>query len=61
MSFLDAEEPTVVELITDFGINILWHPTVGLEIGHQVSDLLNSCISGETQLAISFSFQAARA
>lgn len=52
MSFLNAEEPTVVELITDFGINILWHPTVGLEIGHQVSDLLNSCISGETQLDI---------
>ncbi|MEM6802128.1 MAG: hydrogenase, partial [Bacteroidota bacterium] len=47
-----AEEPTVVELITDFGINILWHPTVGLEIGHQVSDLLNSCLKGETQLDI---------
>ncbi len=52
MSFLNAEEPTVVELITDFGINILWHPTIGLEIGHQVSDLLNSCLSGETQLDI---------
>ncbi|MEM7371465.1 MAG: hydrogenase [Bacteroidota bacterium] len=52
MSFLDAEEPTVVELITDFGINILWHPTVGLEIGHQVGDLLNSCLKGETQLDI---------
>ena len=52
MSFLDAEEPTVVELITDFGLNILWHPTVGLEIGHQVGDLLKSCISGETQLDI---------
>ena len=25
MSFLNAEEPTVVELITDFGLNILWH------------------------------------
>ena len=52
MSFLDAEEPTVVELITDFGINILWHPTVGLEIGDQVSDLMNSCIKGDTQLDI---------
>lgn len=52
MSFLDAEEPTVVELITDFGINILWHPTIGLEIGEQVSDLLNSCIKGDTQLDI---------
>ena len=52
MSFLDAEEPTVVELIVDFGINILWHPTVGLEIGQQVGDLLNDCISGKTQLDI---------
>ncbi|MEZ4931343.1 MAG: hypothetical protein R2788_04325 [Saprospiraceae bacterium] len=36
MSFLDAQEPTVVELIVDFGINILCI-TVGLEIGHQVT------------------------
>ena len=47
MSFLNAEEPTVVELIVDFGINILWHPTVGLELGTQVSDLLNDCLSGK--------------
>ena len=52
MSFLNAEEPTVVELIVDFGINILWHPTVGLELGTQVSDLLNDCLSGKTQLDI---------
>lgn len=52
MSFLDAQEPTVIELIVDFGINILWHPTVGLEIGHQVNDLMKDCISGKTQLDI---------
>jgi len=52
MSFLDAEEPTVVELIVDFGINILWHPTIGLEIGHQVSELLEDCVSGKTQLDV---------
>ncbi len=52
MSFLNAEEPTVVELVVDFGINILWHPSMGLEIGHQVSQLLNDCISGKIQLDI---------
>ncbi|MEM1134263.1 MAG: hydrogenase [Bacteroidota bacterium] len=52
MSFLNAEEPTVVDLVTDFGINILWHPSIGLEIGEQVSDLLKDCISGKTQLDI---------
>ena len=52
MSFLNAEEPTVVELVVDFGINILWHPTCGLQIGHQVSDLMKDCISGKTALDI---------
>jgi len=52
MSFLNAEEPTVVDLVTDFGINILWHPSIGLEIGEQVSDLMNDCISGKIQLDI---------
>ncbi len=52
MSFLNAEEPTVVELITDFGLNILWHPSIGLQIGNQVGDLMKDCISGKTQLDI---------
>ena len=52
MSFLNAEEPTVVELITDFGLNILWHPTTGREIGQQVQDLLNDIISGKEQMDI---------
>lgn len=52
MSFLNAEEPTVPELVTDFGVNMLWHPSLGHEIGEQVNDLLNRCLSGETQLDI---------
>lgn len=52
MSFLNAEEPTVVELVTDFGINILWHPSIGLEIGHQVTNLLNDIIKGKVQMDI---------
>ncbi len=52
MSFLNAEEPTVVDLVTDFGINILWHPSIGLEIGEQVTELMNDCISGKIQLDI---------
>ncbi|WP_332369333.1 hypothetical protein [Spirosoma telluris] len=32
MSFLNAEEPTVVELVTDFGVNILWHPLLALKL-----------------------------
>lgn len=52
MSFLNAEEPTVVELITDFGINILWHPSIGLEIGNQVIDLLRDIIAGKVTMDI---------
>ena len=47
MSFLNAQEPTVVELVTDFGINIIWHPSMGLEIGEQVTNILNDCIEGK--------------
>ncbi|MCU0625421.1 MAG: hydrogenase [Gemmatimonadaceae bacterium] len=52
MSFLNAEEPTVVDLVTDFGINILWHPSIGLEIGDRVGELLRDCVSGKTALDI---------
>ncbi len=52
MSFLNAEEPSVVELITDFGLNILWHPTTGQEIGVQVQDLLKEIMSGKIKLDI---------
>lgn len=52
MSFLNAEEPTVVELITDFGLNILWHPTTGLQIGDQVQDLLRDILDGKIQMDI---------
>lgn len=52
MSFLNAQEPTVVELVTDFGINIVWHPSMGLEIGQQVTDILNDCISGKIHVDI---------
>ena len=52
MSFLNAEQPSVIELITDFGMRILYHPTIGLEIGEQVNEVLNDAVSGEVPLDI---------
>lgn len=52
ISFLCAEEPTVVELITDFGINILYHPSLALEIGNQVTNLLMDILEGHVQMDI---------
>jgi Ni,Fe-hydrogenase I small subunit len=50
MSFLNAEEPTIPELVVDFGINILWHPSIGMEIGHQVTELMEDIKGGKTEL-----------
>lgn len=33
MSFLNADEANVIDLITDFGLDLLWHPSLGLELG----------------------------
>jgi hydrogenase small subunit len=52
MSFLNAEEPSVCDLVTDFGINILWHPSLGMELGDRLQALLRSLASGETPLDI---------
>ena len=52
MSFLNAEEPSVCDLITDFGINLLWHPSLGLELGENLKKLLRDCISGAIPLDI---------
>ncbi|MBL8473955.1 MAG: NADH:ubiquinone oxidoreductase [Rhodocyclaceae bacterium] len=52
MSFLNAEEPSACDLVTDFGINILWHPSLGVELGENLQKLLRDCVSGATPLDI---------
>src|SRR5215475_9563797 len=52
MSFLNAEEPSACDLVTDFGINVLWHPSLGVELGDNLQKLLRDCISGKTPLDI---------
>lgn len=52
MSFLNAEQPSVIELVTDFGIRILYHPTIGLEIGEQVKEVLNEAVNEQVPLDI---------
>jgi uptake hydrogenase small subunit len=52
MSFLNAEEPSACDLVTDFGINILWHPSLGMELGENLLKLLNDCVSGTKKLDI---------
>jgi len=52
MSFLNAEEPSVCDLVTDFGINIVWHPSLGMELGDRLQELLHGLISGAMPLDI---------
>ncbi|MGB8853065.1 MAG: hypothetical protein WCC69_05810 [Pirellulales bacterium] len=52
MSFLNAEEPSACDLVTDFGIDVLWHPSLGLELGDQVKALLDDVVSGRRPLDI---------
>ena len=52
MSFLNAEEPSVCDLVTDFGINILWHPSLGMELGDGLKEMLNALVSGDTTLDV---------
>jgi len=52
MSFLNAEEPSACDLVTDFGINILWHPSLGVELGENLKQLLEDCVSGKIKLDI---------
>ena len=46
MSFLNAEEPNVVDLIVDFGLDLLWHPSLGLELGENAKKIFTDCASG---------------
>jgi hydrogenase small subunit len=52
MSFLNAEEPSVCDLVTRFGIRVLWHPSLGLELGEDLQAMLRSLIAGELPLDI---------
>lgn len=52
MSFLNAEQPSVIELVTDFGLHMLYHPSIGMEIGEQVKEVLNDAVSGRVKVDI---------
>lgn len=52
MSLLCAEEPGLIEILSDFKINMAWHPSLSLESGEEVVALFESYLSGKRQLAV---------
>ena len=39
-------------MVTEFGIKILWHPSLGLELGEELKDLLRDVASGKIPLDV---------
>ncbi len=52
MSFLNAEEPSACDLVNDFGLNLLWHPSLGLELGEDLRALLDQCVDGRKKVDV---------
>ena len=52
ISLLQAEEPTVVDLLTDFGVELLWHPSLSPELGEAVHEILDDLLDGKRALDI---------
>ncbi len=52
MSFINAEEPTATDLFTDYGFELLYHPTLSMEIGDRARRIFDACVSGEQQVDI---------
>jgi NiFe hydrogenase small subunit HydA len=52
MSFLNAEEPSACDLVTDFGIKVLWHPSLGMEMGDNAKKIFEDVASGKVPLDI---------
>ena len=52
MSFINAQEPSVVDLIVDYGLEIVYHPTLSMEIGKVAQDLFWSYAKGEKEIDI---------
>jgi len=52
LSLLNAESPDVLGCFEMAGIDLLWHPSLSLESGKSVINILNDIVKGETPLDI---------
>ena len=52
MSFFNAEEPSMCDLVTDFGIEILWHPSLGMALGDGLQAILANITAGRQPLDV---------
>ena len=45
-------EPNVVDLIVDFGLEVIWHPSLGMELGANAQRLFRDCATGERPMDV---------
>lgn len=52
MSFLNSEQPDVLTCFRSSGINLLWHPSLSLEMGDEVIKIIEDLIQGKKSLDV---------
>ncbi|MBK6743937.1 MAG: HupU protein [Hydrogenophilales bacterium] len=52
LSLLNAEAPQLFDRLADAGIRLLWHPSLSVETGPEVLDILRACAEGRERLDI---------
>ncbi|WCN37440.1 hydrogenase [Aneurinibacillus uraniidurans] len=52
MAFLTADQPDVIDLLTQYGVKLCWHPSLSLEMGDSVKKILRDFIDGHEPLDI---------
>jgi len=52
MSLLSAESPDLFSSLQSVNINLLWHPSLSEENGHELLELIQNIISGDIKLDI---------
>jgi len=52
MSFLNSEEPDIITAFRMLNINLLWHPSLSLEMGEDVINIFERLIQGKENLDV---------
>ena len=50
MSLLCADTPDLYATLDDAGVDLLWHPSISLETGAELAQLLQRCLDGRQRL-----------
>ena len=52
MSILNAEQPDLLTTFELLGMNLLWHPTLSMEVGDNVHEIFQACLDKKTKLDV---------